>query len=127
MPDPAQVLDMVDRLRRQNQQMIDRYEEFVAHSGELTGEGWSLDGTVRVRITPDGAVETVDIPDAALRHGAHLAEMILTAIREAQADRALKMTALGESLGTGRVWALVDEAIPEHTRERIEEREDRRG
>ncbi|MFI2271464.1 MULTISPECIES: YbaB/EbfC family nucleoid-associated protein [Catenuloplanes] len=126
MPGADEVRALVDRLRRRNQQVIDRYEEFVAHSGELTGEGRSLDGAVRVRIDPNGAVTDVDIPDSALRHGAYLAEMILTAIREAQADRALKMTALGESLGTGRVRPMVEDAIPEHTRERIEEREDRR-
>ncbi|MFI5843260.1 YbaB/EbfC family nucleoid-associated protein [Catenuloplanes sp. NPDC051500] len=120
--DAAQVMAFLDGLRQRNQQVLDRYAEFTAQSGAVTGEGFSEDGTVRAAVGPDGAVQAVDIPDAALRRGTHLAQMIMAAIREAQADRALKLTALGERLGTGRVRSMVEDAIPQHTRDRLEER-----
>ncbi|SBT47671.1 class I SAM-dependent methyltransferase [Micromonospora auratinigra] len=120
--DPDEVLAFIDGIRARNQAMVDRYERFAAQAGGLTGVGFSTDGGVRVEVDENGQVSIVDITDAALRHGTLLAGMVLGAIREAQAARALKLAELGTELGTGRTLDLVREAIPEHVRDTVDQR-----
>lgn len=118
--DPAQVLAFVDRIRERNQ----RAQESLAGLATQTGEGFSADGTVRAEVDANGIVSAVDIPDDALRRGQYLAEMIRTAIREAQAARALRMAESGAevSAGAAAVLAKVRESVPEHVRDTIEQR-----
>ncbi|MFK3979035.1 hypothetical protein ACI2K4_01520 [Micromonospora sp. NPDC050397] len=123
---PDEVLAFVEGIRRDNRNAIERYEQYVERVGDLTGEGFSTDGSVRAEVDRDGIVATLDIPDSALRRGRHLAEMILTAIRAAQAARALKLAELGSALGAGRTVEMVREAIPEHVRDAVEHRGERR-
>lgn len=124
--DAGEVLAFLDGVRERNRQVVRRYERFAEQTGGLTGEGFSGDGDVRVTVDGDGEVTAVDIPDAALRHGGRLAGLILTAIREAQADRALKLARLGAELGAPPV-DLVRQWIPEHVRDTVEQRGDHRG
>ncbi|GAB7036550.1 MULTISPECIES: YbaB/EbfC family nucleoid-associated protein [Catenuloplanes] len=120
-----EVLALIERVRARNQHDTARLESYLAEAGALTGEGFSEDGSVRAEVDEDGLVSRLDIPDSALRRGAHLAEMIMVAIREAQADRALRLTELGQGINGERTAERVRDAIPEHTRDRIAER--RRG
>ncbi|MFJ8580226.1 YbaB/EbfC family nucleoid-associated protein [Micromonospora sp. NPDC093277] len=123
---PDEVLAFLDGIRQHNREMVERYERFAEQAGGLTGEGFSADGTVRVEVDENGQVATVDIADAALRHGGRLAGMILGAIREAQAARAVKLAELGAEFGGVSTVELVREAIPEHIRDTIDQRDERR-
>lgn len=125
--DPDEVLTFLDGIRERNRAAVQRYERFAERAGGLTGEGFSTDGGVRVEVDGNGQVSTVDITDAALRHGTLLAGMVLGAIREAQATRALKLAELGAELGTVPTLDLVREAIPEHIRDSVDQRRTRRG
>jgi hypothetical protein len=122
--DPDEVLAFLADIRDRNRAMVQRYERFAEQAGGLTGEGFSIDGGVRVEVDENGQVSTVDITDAALRHGNLLAGMVLGAIREAQAARALKLAELGAELGPAPVLDLVREAIPEHVRDTVDQRRD---
>ncbi|MCW3817246.1 YbaB/EbfC family nucleoid-associated protein [Micromonospora sp. DR5-3] len=119
---PDEVLAFLDGIRQRNQAMVERYERFAEQAGGLSGEAFSSDGGVRVVVDENGQVATVDIADAALRHGGLLAGMILGAIREAQAARALKLAELGTELGGVPTVDLVREAIPEHVRDIVDQR-----
>ncbi|MEV4759553.1 YbaB/EbfC family nucleoid-associated protein [Micromonospora sp. NPDC049559] len=123
---PDEVRAFVEEIRERNRRAIDRYQEYVDRAGGLTGEGFSSDGTVRAEVDADGVLARLDIDDVALRRGRHLAEMILAAIREAQAARALRLAELGTSLTGGRVTELVREAVPEHVRDILDQRDGRR-
>lgn len=120
-----EVLALIERVRARNQQDMARLESYLAEAGALTGEGFSEDGSVRAEVDEDGLVSRLEIPDAALRRGTHLAEMIMVAIREAQADRALKLVELGRGIDGAHTAEQVRDVIPAHTRDRIAER--RRG
>ncbi|GAB7045676.1 hypothetical protein [Catenuloplanes indicus] len=120
-----EVLALIARVREQNQRDMTRLETYLAEAGALTGAGFSEDGSVRAEVDEDGLVSRLDIPDSALRRGAHLSEMIMVAIREAQADRALKLVDLGQGINGAHTAEQVRDVIPEHTRERIADR--RRG
>ncbi|MEV1318266.1 YbaB/EbfC family nucleoid-associated protein [Micromonospora arborensis] len=122
---PDEVLAFVEGIRESNRRAIGRYEQYVEQVGDLTGEGFSSNGTVRAEVDNDGIVAALDIPDTALRRGRYLAEMILTAIREAQAARALKLAELGSALGAGRTLEMVRQAIPEHVRDAVEQHRER--
>lgn len=124
--DPDEVLAFLDGIRERNRAMAERYERFAEQAGGLTGEGFSTDGGVRVEVDENGHVSTVDITDAALRHGTLLAGMVLGAIRQAQAARALKLAELGAELSGVPTVDLVREAIPEHVRDSVDQRRDRR-
>ena len=68
----------------------------------------------------------MDITDAALRHGGLLAGMILGAIRQAQAARAIKLAELGTELTGVSTVDLVRGAIPEQIRDTVDQRPERR-
>lgn len=127
---PDQVLALIDEIRDRNRREVERYERYAQRAGELTGEGFSFDGSVRAEVDGDGMVAKIDIPDEALRHGGYLAQMVLGAIREAQAARALKLADLGSELGgafgVGGALAAVREAVPEHVRETLDARREER-
>ncbi|MDP9793976.1 DNA-binding protein YbaB [Catenuloplanes nepalensis] len=120
-----EVLALIERVREQNQRDMARVEAYLAEADGLTGEGFSEDGSVRAEVDEDGLVSRLDIPDSALRRGSHLSEMIMVAIREAQADRALKVAELGQGINGAQTAERVRDVIPEHIRDRIAER--RRG
>ncbi|MDR7275455.1 hypothetical protein [Catenuloplanes atrovinosus] len=119
---PEQVHALIERVRERNRRDMAHLEAYLAEAGALTGEGFSEDGSVRAEVDEDGYVSRLDIPDRALRRGAHLGEMIMVAIREAQADRALKLVELGEGLNGAGTAERVRAAIPAHTLDRIAER-----
>lgn len=119
---PDEVRAFVDGIRERNRQTVERYEQFAERVGGLSGEGFSSDGGVRVEVDEQGRVSAVQIADAALRHGGRLATMILGAIREAQAARALKLAELGAELGWTGTLDLVRDAIPEHVRDTVDQR-----
>lgn len=123
---PDEVRAFVDGIRETNRRAIGRYEQYVEQVGDLTGEGFSTDGTVRAEVDQDGILAALDIPDSALRRGRYLAEMILTAIRAAQAARALKLAGLGAGLDGGRTVEMVREAIPEQVRDAVEQHGEKR-
>ena len=123
--DADEVLAFVDRIRERNQRM----QESLAGLPAQTGEGFSADGTRRAEVGTDAIVAALDIPDDALCRGGHLAAMILTAIREAQAARALRIAESTAELSpaAAAVLAKVREAMPSHVRETIEQRRPERN
>ncbi|GAA2671763.1 MULTISPECIES: YbaB/EbfC family nucleoid-associated protein [Actinoplanes] len=114
--EPGEVLEFLDGIRERNRQAMARNAEYAAEAGGITGEGFSADRTVRAEVDASGVVSRVDIGDSALRRGAHLAQMILTAIREAQAARTRQLAELSARLGSPAIAGLVRESIPDDYR-----------
>lgn len=123
LADYERAMAKLESIRARNRHNLEAYEQYVEQVGDLTGEGYSTDGAIRAEVDRDGILSALDVPDSALRHGSRLGEMILTALREAQAARALKMAELGTRLNGPRSAELVRESIPEETRENIAARE----
>lgn len=123
---PDEVLAFLDGIKQRNRAMVERYERFAEQAGGLTGEAFSADGGVRVEVDENGHVSRVEIADAALRHGRLLAGMIVGAIREAQAARALKLARLGTELTGVSTVDMVRDALPEHVRDTVDQRDGRR-
>lgn len=123
---PDEVLEFVEGIRERTRRTVERYQHYAEQAGGVTGVGFSADGTVRAEVDGNGIVARLDIPDAALRHGSYLATMVLTAIRQAQAARALKLAEVGAELTGTRVAEMVREAIPEQVRDDLQRRPDNR-
>lgn len=123
---PDEVLDFVEGIRERTRRDVERYERYADQAENAGGVGFSADGEVRAEVDEHGVVARLDIPDTALRRGNYLATMILTAIRAAQAARALKLAELGADLAGAHVAELVREAIPDQVRDSMDRRPDRR-
>jgi len=123
---PDEVLEFLEGIRERARRDAERHQRYTDQAGGVTGVGSSADGSVRAEVDGQGIVSRLDIPDSALRRGNYLATMVLTAIREAQAARALKLAGIGAELTGARVVEMVREAIPEQIRDGLERRPDNR-
>ena len=114
-------------LRANADETLRKYAEAREEAGDLTSEGFSPDGSVRVEVDDDGQVSAIDIPESGLRRLTQLGGMIVAAFKEAQAAHALKMAEIATKMGPPLdIMSMVRDSIPGDVRDSLDRRDDRR-
>lgn len=125
--DPEAIRAQLETIRANADEQLRRYVEAREEAGDLTSEGYSEDGSVRVEIDDDGEIVAIDIPDSALGHLAYLGRMVMQAITEAQAAHAVKMAEIAAKMGPPvDIMSIVKDAMPADVRDSLDRRDERR-
>lgn len=125
--DPEAIMARLNTIRNNADETLRRYVEAREEAGDLTSEGYSEDGSVRVEVGDDGQIVAIDIPDSALGRLSQLGYQVVTAIKEAHAAHALKMAEIATKMGSPiDIMSMVKDSIPADVRDSIDRREDRR-
>lgn len=125
--DPEAILARLNVLRQNADETLRKYAEAREEAGDLTSEGFSPDGSVRVEVDDNGQIVTIDIADSALRRLSQVGGMIVAAFKEAQAAHALKMAEIAAKMDSPLdIMSMVKNAIPADVRDSLDRRDDRR-
>ena len=125
--DPEAIMAQLNVLRKNADETLRKYAEAREEAGDLTSEGFSPDGSVRVEVDDNGQIVAIDIDDAAMRRLSQAGGMIVAAFKEAQAAHALKMAEIAAKMDSPLdIMSMVKDAIPAEVRDSLDRRDDRR-
>lgn len=115
--DPDALLAALDEMERRADEALRAYADIRDEAGDLTTEGFSADGAIRVVLDDAGKVTAVEIPESHLRHLSRLGGMVVDAIGRARAAHAMKTADVAARMaGSIDVGAMVRDALPEELR-----------
>lgn len=84
--------EVVERLKSDAQKRLGQYQELRADIAAMAGTARSEDRSVTVTVAPGGAVTDIVLTEQAMRHGPkRLSHLLLTAMKQANADVAMRM------------------------------------
>ncbi|GAB3234577.1 hypothetical protein GCM10027447_31850 [Glycomyces halotolerans] len=119
-PSPQEMLARLERMEREAQETLRKYEDMRTEMGADAVEVHSEDGLVRVKLDADGRVDEIGIDEHAMRQRQSLAPTIMALIDEATATHGLKMAEMAQALVGDKidVMGLMNQHMPEHLRDR---------
>ncbi|MEU6857974.1 YbaB/EbfC family nucleoid-associated protein [Glycomyces sp. NPDC046736] len=85
-------------MQRDAETTLARYEALQAESGLGAIEAISDDGSIKVRLDPEGRVADIDLHDAAMSHGPNLGRQVMAVIKSAKATHTEKTAELAQQL-----------------------------
>ncbi|MEV0650232.1 YbaB/EbfC family nucleoid-associated protein [Phytomonospora sp. NPDC050363] len=125
--DVESMLAHLETLRKNADESLRKYVEAREEAGDLTSEGFSDDGSVRVEVDDNGQVVTIEIPDGVLGRLSYVGQMVVQAIKQAQAAHALKMAEIAAKMSsTIDIMSMVKDSIPGDVQDSLERRRDDR-
>lgn len=126
--DPQEMLARLERMQREAEETLSKYEELRVQMDADAVEAYSEDGLIRVKLDSEGQVAEIDIDETAMRRRQTLSMTIRAVIDEAVATHALKMADMAQALLGDKmdVMGLVTQNIPAELRERARGNLDRR-
>ncbi|WP_026923455.1 YbaB/EbfC family nucleoid-associated protein [Glycomyces arizonensis] len=127
--DPQEMLARLERMQREAEETLSKYEELRVQMDADAVEAYSEDGLIRVKLDSEGQVAEIGIDETAMRRRQTLGMTIRAVIDEAVATHALKMADMAQALLGDKmdVMGLVTQNIPADLRERARGNLDRRG
>lgn len=111
--DPEAIRARLNTIRNNADETLRKFVEAREEAGDLTSEGYSEDGSVRVEVDDNGQVIAIDIPDSALGRLSQLGYQVVTAIKAASVAHAQKMAEIAGKMGLpGGVMSMMKDSIP---------------
>jgi DNA-binding protein YbaB len=102
-PTPEQMLERLAQMQRDAEATLRRYDELSAEFGADAVEVRSDDGLLRVKLDRNGAVDEIEVGEAAMRFRQSLGAAMVALIAQARSEYALKSAEMARRMLGGRI------------------------
>lgn len=118
-PTPEQMLEQLAQMQRDAEATLRKFDELSAEFGADAVEVVSDDGLLRVRLDKSGAVDEIEINEAAMRFRQSLGPAMVALIKQARNEFALKSAEMARRMLGDRmdVDAILSQYLPPEHRD----------
>jgi DNA-binding protein YbaB len=102
-PSPEQMLEQLAQMQRDAEATLRKYDELSAEFGADAVEVFSDDGLLRVKLDGNGAVDEIEVNEAAMRFRQSLGPSMVALIAQARSEYALKSAEMARRMLGGRI------------------------